>query len=1197
MSKAAAIAGRALAGIGIALVAREMLQLGRVAIQMADQWTNITNRIKLYTTTAEETTRVQKELFNVARSTRAEMGATVELWQRLSQANRQLNLDQSTLQGVVTTLNQTLVISGTSAESARAGLIQLGQAFASGQLRGEELRSVMEQMPRLTQALAAGLNTDVAGLREFAEAGELTASRVIEAIQSQAGVINTEFGGMELTVEQAGVQLENSLGQAIAKINEATGASELLAGALLGVAEAIDRITSAGAGGPVLDIPADFVRSAQLFPGAGPAPTTADTLTIGPRELSLVGVQIATAVEDALGTEIRRAEEQVTVRQAPAAPAAAPTRPEITFQTELKPTFDELEVEFDDLGLLLEEVEGRLDLQTRVRRGEAAVIVDQTEREIELLNVRQASERQQAVISGMSETNLRLLDEAQRLERGELSRRQAERVAKQEEAEATKAANAAIVESNKARRDQERVEREFLQTINATLSALQQIANEFGAGSNVLGLLTGVQQLLSGHPYAALATGIITVSNAVRKGAADHAVYQESVEEVNAALSKAIAEMNSLTVAVGGPFAEELRAVQRQAVEPLMRLFQQFRAVGSGSELEAFTGFVNALQEGFGDSLREIGDRDAIAELLNPLAPDVVSAEQLAEFQRRVLDPLLDAFGDVPIDKLVREMFALQETADDAADSISGLTQTINPLLREITGTFDVMEMQLRDQARSEFRAAGGDPHEAARIFRRLRADLRNLGIAESSAVAASGGTTIGIPAGGLPPIVDTGGAPAAVGDFENIIDLSGAARIIVSWEDVIDQSGAAKILVAWDDVVRLERATVSDFGDNHWGDIVDMAALRGNKEGVQYRIPWSEVMDLTRETVEGRFGVNHWGSIVDMAALRGNKAGVQYRIPWSEVMDLTRERVEGRFGVNHWGSIVDMEALRGNKSGVQYRIPWSEAINLYTASLDNFGVDRWSQIVRLSRTVSVAGGRYSFTSGPAKHIRPWSDAIRFTASTLDDHGISRWSQIVLLSRTQEVMGGMYSYTTGPAKHIRPWSDAIRFTAANMDNYRINRWSQIVRLDRDSGNEPSKHVRPVSDILAIDMSRPLLLDVNDAFHLHRLLLDDWTDLFTGPILSREQTPMQFTGGIPGGVVGVADSDAFHLHRLTLDDWSDLFTGPIIDREQPPMVFNVNDIVRLIGKIDVDTLFDARSVRDALVAAIERALADREFGGG
>ncbi|MGT2493131.1 tape measure protein [Cupriavidus basilensis] len=37
--------------------------------------------------------------------------------------------------------------------------MQLGQAFASGTLRGEELNSVLEQAPALAQAIAKGLGT------------------------------------------------------------------------------------------------------------------------------------------------------------------------------------------------------------------------------------------------------------------------------------------------------------------------------------------------------------------------------------------------------------------------------------------------------------------------------------------------------------------------------------------------------------------------------------------------------------------------------------------------------------------------------------------------------------------------------------------------------------------------------------------------------------------------------------------------------------------------------------------------------------------------------------------------------------------------------------------------------------------------------------------------------------------------------
>ncbi|WP_373926602.1 tape measure protein, partial [Enterobacter hormaechei] len=85
-----------------------------------------------------------------------------------------------------------MVISGSSAAAAEGALIQLGQAFASGTLRGEELNSVLEGAPALAQAIARGLNVPIGKLRELGQAGQLSADQVVKALQNQAAAVDND---------------------------------------------------------------------------------------------------------------------------------------------------------------------------------------------------------------------------------------------------------------------------------------------------------------------------------------------------------------------------------------------------------------------------------------------------------------------------------------------------------------------------------------------------------------------------------------------------------------------------------------------------------------------------------------------------------------------------------------------------------------------------------------------------------------------------------------------------------------------------------------------------------------------------------------------------------------------------------------------------------------------------------------------
>lgn len=224
----------AIGGLGLGLLVREV-------IQTADAYTSLTARLGLVTNSTIELERAQSALFQIAQESRVGLGATADLFTSLSRSTQALGKTQTEVLGVTETINQALIVSGTSAQSASAALTQLGQGFASGVLRGEELNSVLEQTPRLAQAIADGLGVSVGRLRALGQAGKLTAEEVFGALQSQAEKLRGEFDRMPTTVAQSFQQIGNSVSALIGDLDAATGATSSLARGLTSISRAIDQ--------------------------------------------------------------------------------------------------------------------------------------------------------------------------------------------------------------------------------------------------------------------------------------------------------------------------------------------------------------------------------------------------------------------------------------------------------------------------------------------------------------------------------------------------------------------------------------------------------------------------------------------------------------------------------------------------------------------------------------------------------------------------------------------------------------------------------------------------------------------------------------------------------------------------------------------------------------------------------------------
>lgn len=210
----------------------------------ADQAATLNARLRLATSSQEEFNRAYDETFAIAQRTRTGLQATVELYARLERSTRDLGLNQSTLLALTETINQAAQLSGGGA-SADAALFQLSQGLASGQLRGEELNSVLEQTPRLAQAIADGLNIPIGRLRELASQGRLTAAEISRALLASRGQIAAEFSELPLTIRGAFTQLQNAFVRFISDSEGASGAAADIAAAISTIAENLPAIASA----------------------------------------------------------------------------------------------------------------------------------------------------------------------------------------------------------------------------------------------------------------------------------------------------------------------------------------------------------------------------------------------------------------------------------------------------------------------------------------------------------------------------------------------------------------------------------------------------------------------------------------------------------------------------------------------------------------------------------------------------------------------------------------------------------------------------------------------------------------------------------------------------------------------------------------------------------------------------------------
>ncbi|NBN74967.1 phage tail tape measure protein [Proteus sp. G2615] len=197
-------------------------------INYADSWTELQNRLKLVTESSVELNKATQAVYDIAQRTYQSLDATAQVYQRFADNADRLGLSQQKVAELTETVSKAVAISGASATAAQAALTQFGQALASGQLRGEELNSVMEQTPALAKAIADGMGVSVGELRKKAQDGEMTIEKVIQALERAADSVDKKFATSVTTVSQGFTNLQSAITKFIGEANQGTGATQLL---------------------------------------------------------------------------------------------------------------------------------------------------------------------------------------------------------------------------------------------------------------------------------------------------------------------------------------------------------------------------------------------------------------------------------------------------------------------------------------------------------------------------------------------------------------------------------------------------------------------------------------------------------------------------------------------------------------------------------------------------------------------------------------------------------------------------------------------------------------------------------------------------------------------------------------------------------------------------------------------------------
>lgn len=225
---ATAAAGAVLVGAIIG-AARAIATTGDAAVMAR-------GRMEQFLGSAQEATRVYQNLQALGAQTGVAANDSAGVFSRLLIGGEQLGASTAQMERLLETFQKLGVLGSATNQELIAGMRQFTQALGKGKLDGDELRSVLENIPEVIRLIGRNLGKTTEELRTMGANGELTSRLVFGALLRGSDEVDARFGRLPLTMNRAMGQVRVAIEGVLDQMNSWLGLSDRLAQMLAGVA-------------------------------------------------------------------------------------------------------------------------------------------------------------------------------------------------------------------------------------------------------------------------------------------------------------------------------------------------------------------------------------------------------------------------------------------------------------------------------------------------------------------------------------------------------------------------------------------------------------------------------------------------------------------------------------------------------------------------------------------------------------------------------------------------------------------------------------------------------------------------------------------------------------------------------------------------------------------------------------------------
>lgn len=213
--------------------------------QTANAFNSIQARLNLVTGDQANAVALNKQIYDSAIRARGGYMEMAESVTQLSMSAHDAFPDPREAVGFMEGIQKLFVIGGASKEAQKNAMLQLTQGLASGQLQGDEFRSIAENAPMIENIIAKTMGVSRGELKKLASEGKVTADVIKRSIMDNMPEIEAQFAKMPKTFDDHMTELKNRALNAFTPVFERLkdlGNSEVMGRMFDGIANAIESV-------------------------------------------------------------------------------------------------------------------------------------------------------------------------------------------------------------------------------------------------------------------------------------------------------------------------------------------------------------------------------------------------------------------------------------------------------------------------------------------------------------------------------------------------------------------------------------------------------------------------------------------------------------------------------------------------------------------------------------------------------------------------------------------------------------------------------------------------------------------------------------------------------------------------------------------------------------------------------------------